>query len=161
MRAATSSPPRSAAEAQRRGRRRGLDRPQPGAPANGLACTSALGDPDTDCGSGFIQADRVLAAALAPPPSGGGGSVESGGSSPTAQPPAPPAPPPLPPNCKVPKLKGKSLRAAKKALRLAHCTLGKVRPKHPPRHAVVESSSPGKGAVRPGGTKVNVALGAS
>lgn len=35
-------------------------------PANSLDCTSASGDPDTDCGSGFLQADRVVTAALTP-----------------------------------------------------------------------------------------------
>jgi hypothetical protein len=36
-------------------------------PANALDCTSALGVPDTDCGAGFIQADRVVTAAKTPP----------------------------------------------------------------------------------------------
>jgi len=33
-------------------------------PANSVDCTSAVGDPDTDCGVGLIQADRVVTAAL-------------------------------------------------------------------------------------------------
>ncbi|HEX3733872.1 MAG TPA: S8 family serine peptidase [Solirubrobacterales bacterium] len=36
-------------------------------PANALDCTSAPGDPDSDCGVGFIQADRVVAEAQAQP----------------------------------------------------------------------------------------------
>jgi hypothetical protein len=33
-------------------------------PGASLDCTSASGDPDTDCGSGFLQADRVVSEAL-------------------------------------------------------------------------------------------------
>jgi Subtilase family/PASTA domain len=36
-------------------------------PANALDCTSAAGVPDTDCGAGFIQADRVVTGAKTPP----------------------------------------------------------------------------------------------
>jgi hypothetical protein len=36
-------------------------------PANSLDCTSASGQPDTDCGAGFIQADRVVTQAKTPP----------------------------------------------------------------------------------------------
>jgi Glucodextranase, domain B/PASTA domain len=46
---------------------------------------------------------------------------------PSAPPPPPPPPPPHPAKCKVPRLKGMKLRAAEKALRRAHCKVGKVR----------------------------------
>jgi hypothetical protein len=64
--------------------------------------------------------------------------------------------------CKVPKLTGRSLRRAKRALRAAHCTLGRVvrprRLRH--RHGlVVASSRPRRGAVRADGAKVRVTLG--
>jgi hypothetical protein len=36
-------------------------------PANALDCTSAAGNPDNDCGSGFLQADRVVTQAKTPP----------------------------------------------------------------------------------------------
>ena len=66
--------------------------------------------------------------------------------------------------CKVPKLKGRNLRAAKKALRTAHCKLGKV---HKPRarHGssrpalVVLASKPKRGTLRAADTKVRLTLG--
>jgi subtilisin family serine protease len=66
--------------------------------------------------------------------------------------------------CKVPKLRGKGLRAAKKALAKAHCKLGKV---HKPRARrgtrqpalVVLASTPKRGALRAADTKVRVTLG--
>jgi hypothetical protein len=36
-------------------------------PTVSLDCTSASGDPDTDCGSGFLQADKVVVKATTPP----------------------------------------------------------------------------------------------
>lgn len=60
--------------------------------------------------------------------------------------------------CTVPKLKGKSLTAAKKALKKAHCKLGKTKPKHPSAGLVVGSSSPKAGSVRRAGTKVKLSL---
>lgn len=60
--------------------------------------------------------------------------------------------------CKVPKLKGKSLKAAKKALKRAHCRLGKTKPKHPSSSAKVTSSSPKAGKTRRFGTKVKLTL---
>jgi thermitase len=63
--------------------------------------------------------------------------------------------------CKVPKLAGKSLRRAKRALRRAHCRLGKV--KQPRRGVarglVVTRSKPKAGAIRANGTKVKLTLG--
>jgi hypothetical protein len=58
--------------------------------------------------------------------------------------------------CKVPKLKGKTLSAAKKALTKAHCKLGKTTPKHPSSKFRVSSSSPKAGATKPANTKVNL-----
>jgi len=66
--------------------------------------------------------------------------------------------------CKVPKLRGKSLRAAKRALKKAHCRLGRV---HKPRARrgsslpalVVLASRPKRGAVRTADAKVRVTLG--
>lgn len=129
-------------------------------PANALDCTSAAGDPDTDCGSGFIQADRVVAAALAPPKTTPAPVTTATPVVPGSTPASPtPVPPIAAAKCTVPKLVGKSLKAAKKALKRSHCKLGKTEPRQPPRHAVVESSSPRKGAVRPAGAKVSVTLG--
>jgi hypothetical protein len=69
-----------------------------------------------------------------------------------------------PPQCKVPKLKGLALGAAKSALTRAHCKAGKVKKPKAKKGKklgplVVKSSSPGQGAVRPEGTKVNLTLG--
>jgi hypothetical protein len=58
--------------------------------------------------------------------------------------------------CKVPKLKGKSLRKAKRALKHAHCALGKTNPRHPSRGQKVSGSSPKAGAVKRAGTKVKL-----
>src|SRR5215218_8031838 len=66
-------------------------------------------------------------------------------------------PPSTPPACVVPKLKGKTLKRAKAALRAAHCKLGTV---HKPKRAkgkrrrvlVVKSSSPRRGAKPADGT---------
>lgn len=92
---------------------------------------------------------------------------------PVVTPPPPPTttttttvtPPPPPPavHCKVPRLKGLSLAQAKRALKRAHCALGKVRQPRKPKHGrlpalVVKSSKPGAGAVRAKGTKVALTL---
>lgn len=66
--------------------------------------------------------------------------------------------------CKVPKLRGRSLSAATKALKRAHCKLGSV---HTPRvrsgsglpALVVLASKPKRGAVRSADTRVRVTLG--
>jgi YD repeat-containing protein len=63
--------------------------------------------------------------------------------------------------CRVPKLEGDTLRQAKRALKRAHCRLGRVhRPHHVPHgaHLEVSRQSPSAGAVRPQGTKVAVKL---
>jgi Subtilase family/PASTA domain len=60
--------------------------------------------------------------------------------------------------CFVPKLKGKSLAAAKKALRKAHCSLGKTTPRHPSSGASVKSSSPKARTIKRAGSKVSLTL---
>ena len=60
--------------------------------------------------------------------------------------------------CRVPKLKARKLRAAKKLLKARHCRLGKV--KRRGRHAsVIVALSPKAGARRPAGTRVKITLG--
>lgn len=71
--------------------------------------------------------------------------------------------PPPRPECIVPKLVGKTLKAAKKKIKAANCKLGKVRKPKPRkgekrRVLVVKSSSPAAGA-RPVSGKVNLKLG--
>lgn len=61
--------------------------------------------------------------------------------------------------CKVPKLKGKSLAAAKRALKHAHCKLGKTKPAHPSSRQKVAKSSPKAGALKLAGTKVKLTFG--
>ncbi len=66
--------------------------------------------------------------------------------------------------CTVPKLKGKSLSKAKKALRGAHCKLGKVKQPRARRGRrlpalVVLSSKPKSGTVRDADAKVRLTLG--
>jgi hypothetical protein len=64
--------------------------------------------------------------------------------------------------CKVPRLKGKSLGRAKRALRAAHCAVGRVKLPRGVRSArglVVTKSRPGASAVRVDGTRVRLTLG--
>jgi PASTA domain len=86
-------------------------------------------------------------------------------SSPSPPPSPTPTPQPAPENksakqCKVPALKGKTLKAAKKALLGADCKPGTVTTKkgagHPPK---VVTQSPAAGKVRAAGTKVHLTLG--
>jgi subtilase family serine protease len=61
--------------------------------------------------------------------------------------------------CIVPKLKGKTLKAAKSALKKAHCKAGKVSKKFSKvKKGHVISSKPGAGKHKPAGTKVNLAV---
>ena len=66
------------------------------------------------------------------------------------------APPPSKPGCRVPKLKGKTLKAAKKALKKAHCGVGKVTRKRSKavRKGRVISSKPKAGKKLARGAKV-------
>jgi hypothetical protein len=57
--------------------------------------------------------------------------------------------------CIVPKLKGKTLNAAKKALKKADCSLGDVKG---PAMGKVKHQSPGRGTILPTGTKVSIRL---
>lgn len=70
---------------------------------------------------------------------------------------------PAPERCMVPRLAGKSLRAARATLTAANCSIGKVR-RPPQRHRrsraplVVGSSAPGPGALLPAGWRVGLRL---
>jgi hypothetical protein len=57
--------------------------------------------------------------------------------------------------CVVPKLKGKKLKAARKALKQAHCGVGKVKG---PKTGRVKHQSRKRGKSLPTGTKVNITL---
>jgi hypothetical protein len=61
-------------------------------------------------------------------------------------------------DCVVPNLKGKTLKAAKKALKANSCTLGQVRPKGQTT-GKVKNQSPAAGRTLKPGAKVNVRLG--
>jgi hypothetical protein len=65
--------------------------------------------------------------------------------------------PPPPVSCAVPKLTGKKLKAAKKALLKAECKLGKVKGKKS-KSAKVKTQKPKPGTVLAPGAKVNVKL---
>jgi subtilisin family serine protease len=112
-----------------------------------------------------------IAYASTPPSEGGGGGgggeqpgpviVPSTDPGPETPPPPPPPGPPRP-TCTVPKLVGKSLARAKRALRTAHCRLGVVRKPRARRgrrlpRLVVRSSRPGAGA-KPASGRVNLRL---
>jgi hypothetical protein len=60
--------------------------------------------------------------------------------------------------CVVPKLKGKTLVKARKALRKRRCTLGEVTRSGRGRPGRIRSSKPNAGAVRPVGTAVDVVV---
>ena len=66
-------------------------------------------------------------------------------------------PPPTVITCTVPKLKGKKLKAAKKALLEAECKLGKVKGKKS-SSAKVKTQKPKPGTVLTAGSKVNVTV---
>ena len=73
----------------------------------------------------------------------------------TAQPP----PPPPPPKCKVPKVVGKKLPAARRMITRAHCRVGRVRRARSgkPRGRVVEQT-PRWGVSRARGARVNLVV---
>lgn len=79
---------------------------------------------------------------------------------PIVDPPKPPTADP-PPVCVVPKVAGMKLKPAKKKIRAANCTVGKVRkPKGlKGKGLVVKSSNPVAGATKPAGAKVHLRLG--
>lgn len=60
--------------------------------------------------------------------------------------------------CVVPNLSGKKRKAARRALKKAHCRLGKVSPKGQ-KTGRVKHQSRKQGMVLPAGTKVNIRLG--
>jgi len=66
-----------------------------------------------------------------------------------------------PPTCKIPKLKGRKLKAAKKALKAADCKVGKVTRKNgvTSKTGKIVKQSPKVGKVLAAGSKVNVVLG--
>jgi PASTA domain len=72
----------------------------------------------------------------------------------------PPPPPPPPPRCVVPKLKGKTLPTARKAVTKAHCAVGTVRRAHSKkvRRGRVISQRPPPGARLPNRAKVSVVV---
>ena len=80
------------------------------------------------------------------------------------KPPPPPPPPPPSPSCIVPKLVGKKLGAAKKAIKAAGCKVGmvtKLRARKGKKRSplVVRSSKPSAGAILEVGGKVDLRLG--
>ena len=107
-----------------------------------------------------------------PPPPGGSGRptpAKPGGGSPPPPPPggAPPvadggAPPPAraAARCRVPKLRGKTLRTAGRALRRAHCRIGRIARKRARKgkRGRVLSQAPRAGTRRAGGTRVKLTL---
>jgi hypothetical protein len=77
---------------------------------------------------------------------------------PSAPPAAAPTPPPAATICSVPKLTGKNLRAARKALSAGHCKLGTVRGAKGSKAKVVKQN-PKSGTTKPSGSAVGVKLG--
>lgn len=120
-------------------------------------------------------ADATFTTAPAPAPGGpvdpGPGSVPQGPGTGTPGQGGPPQAPPTPGDpgtpkgtpktpkaaCRVPTLRGRTLAQARKRLRTAHCTLGRVRGRHG-RRLVVRTQTVRAGTRRPGGTRVGVTL---
>lgn len=90
------------------------------------------------------------------PTSGPGSGTGSGSGSPTPGPGTGSST-----HCIVPKLKGKTLKAAKKALRGAHCSLGKVTKRHSSRknRGHILGTNPGAGAKLASGAAVKLTVG--
>jgi hypothetical protein len=75
----------------------------------------------------------------------------------SAQPPPPPPPPRV--RCKVPKVVGKKLPAAKRAITRAHCSVGRVRKARSRKPSGrVLSQSPRGGVTRAKGTRVTLVV---
>jgi hypothetical protein len=89
------------------------------------------------------------------------GPVASGSQASSASTPGPSPQPPAAASCKVPKLAGKKLGAAKKAIAAARCKLGTVTKKKgvTAKSGKVVQQSPKVGASKPAGSKVNLTLG--
>ena len=58
--------------------------------------------------------------------------------------------------CRVPKLKGKTVRQARRALKKRNCRLGKVTRRGGGRRGRIRASRPKAGSVRAAGTRVRV-----
>jgi hypothetical protein len=70
-----------------------------------------------------------------------------------------PPPPPPPARCKVPRVIGKKLAVAKRAITRAHCRVGRVRKARSRRaRGRVVSQSPRAGVKRPRGTRVKLVV---
>ena len=74
-------------------------------------------------------------------------------------PPPPPPPPPPPARCRVPRVLGLRLAAAKTRIRRANCSVGRVRRGRSRRVGRVLRQSPRAGAVRRRGFKVTLVVG--
>jgi hypothetical protein len=102
--------------------------------------TNAYGDDDDSNGS-------LTCRTAGDQPGAGGGSGGSGQPGAT--------------KCMVPKLKGRTLAAAKKRLAKAHCGVGKITKKKGPRSkkGIVLAQQPKPGTVKPAGSKVKLVVG--
>src|SRR5436853_611558 len=83
-------------------------------------------------------------------------------------PPPPPAPPPNPPpqppppspvRCRVPRVTGLTVGAAKSRIRRAHCSVARIRRQRSKRVGRVISQSPRPGTLRPRGAGVSLVVG--
>jgi plastocyanin len=77
----------------------------------------------------------------------------------SAQLPPPPPPPAAQPRCKVPKVVGKRLAAAKRAITRARCRVGRIRRARSRKaRGMVVKQSPRAGVRRPRGTRVHLVV---
>ena len=96
----------------------------------------------------FLRFVDPSAAQPPPPPPG-----------PPPPPPPAPQPPPPPVRCRVPRVIGMRLAAARRRIRAAHCRVGRIRRAHSRRVGRVLGQRPKAGAVRPRGTRVRLVVG--
>lgn len=119
--------------------------------SNGAAMTYGRLASEPPYGGAVRAFVRLLSEDLAPPPP----------PPPPSGPPLPPPPPPPPARCRVPRAVGLRLATAKRRIRRAHCSVGRVRRIHTRRRfrGRVVAQRPHAGAVRRRGYPVRLVVG--
>jgi hypothetical protein len=117
--------------------------------------------PGTSAGPVPLTLTTRAGTATAPEPFTYQAAATAGGNEPSGSGSSTTSSPPPPPRCMVPKLNGKKLKAAKKAIRAADCKPGKVTKKNgvTPETGRVVRQTPKPGKALAAGTKVAVKLG--
>jgi hypothetical protein len=135
------------------------------------SCTGKVLDSDANCSVALVFAPTSAAASTASlritsdsPEGPDDLPLQGQGTAPPPPPPPPPVKPVVattPVKCIVPKLKGLTLKNAKRRLKSRHCAAGKITRKRSSRkwHGRVLATKPHRGARRPAGTRVALIVG--